>query len=221
MPMSDFISEDDLETFEGWLRYQGVDPDSPPEHLAQWRAIYDDALRSPSPKKVGLMKLRSLPGEYLYAVAVREDSGLWLALWVRRSVDQVFALMPGGDPKADVHASYHRDGSVHMKSNGRKFHVRKLQPLAGAFQNTEHLGTFAGYGPKKVGAVCDHAAFDGILDLPPGILGPRDGAVIVDLVAPGCEPIWWPATVIRQETFKHAVPWIVIRVVHNDLMNAA
>jgi hypothetical protein len=113
--------------------------------LALWRDMYDDARKSRSPK-LGLMKLQSVPDEYRYAVAVREGSDLLLALWVRRSANQVFAMMPRGDPKADVHASYHRDGSVHMKSNGRKGHVRKLQPLTGAFQDAEHLGAFGGYG---------------------------------------------------------------------------
>ena len=31
------------------------------------------------------MKLRAVPGEHRYAVAVREGSDLWLTLWVRRS----------------------------------------------------------------------------------------------------------------------------------------
>jgi hypothetical protein len=147
---NDFISEDDLDTFEGWLRYQAVDPNT--TDLSQWRSTYDEAIKNRSPA-VGLMKVRRSPGSYLYAVAVR-DNGLWLVLWVRRTSDEVFAMMPRGDRKADIHASYHRNGKVHMKGNGRKSSVRQLQPLDSAFRGAEHLGAFGGYGPKKVGAVC-------------------------------------------------------------------
>jgi hypothetical protein len=77
--------EDDLNTFEGWLRDQAVDAaTTPPHELAMWRDIYDEVHSSARPK-IGLMKLRSDPGEQRYAVAVREGSDLWLTLWVRRS----------------------------------------------------------------------------------------------------------------------------------------
>jgi hypothetical protein len=40
----EFISEDDLETFEGWLRYQGFDSATlAPDELAEWRDIFDKA----------------------------------------------------------------------------------------------------------------------------------------------------------------------------------
>src|SRR6478672_11286842 len=85
--MQEFISEDDLETFEGWLRYQGFDAATlAPDDLAEWRDLFDkvrkDSLATP---KVGLMKLPRIPGEYRYAVAVRDGSDLWLTLWVKRS----------------------------------------------------------------------------------------------------------------------------------------
>ena len=65
--------------------------------------------------------------------------------------------------------------------------------------------------PQEVGAVCDPTAFDGILELPPGLLGPRNGNVIVDLVEPDCQPSSWPG-VVEEMTFKDVVPWTVIRV---------
>jgi len=38
-----FTSEDDLKTFEGWLKYQGFDPATlAPEDLASWRAAFDE-----------------------------------------------------------------------------------------------------------------------------------------------------------------------------------
>jgi hypothetical protein len=68
--MSDFISEDDLNTFEGWLKYQAVNPATlTPDELQQWRSYFDEAHRNKNPK-MGLMKLQARPGKKLYGVAV-------------------------------------------------------------------------------------------------------------------------------------------------------
>jgi len=92
---SDFIDEDDLNTFDDWLNYHAVDPDavSPPE-LAMLRSVFDRRLATP---KIGLMKLPPplLAGEHRYAVAVRDGADLWLGLcWPgrrsrRRSWDHI------------------------------------------------------------------------------------------------------------------------------------
>ena len=37
--MQEFIREDDLKTFEGWLRYQGIDAATTPEELETWRGF--------------------------------------------------------------------------------------------------------------------------------------------------------------------------------------
>lgn len=153
--------EDDLNTFEdGW--YQAVDAATPPNELAMWRGLFDEAregsLASP---KVGLMKLRAVPGEHRYAVAVREGSNLWLTDWVRRSrKGEFFVMVPRADRDWDPHTSYHLNGTLHMKSYDYKLgSPQKRQPLTGAFRGTEHLGMFMGHGPKSVGAVCDTTAF--------------------------------------------------------------
>jgi hypothetical protein len=181
-----------------------------------WRGYFDEAMASKlTSPKVGLMKLpQSIPnGEYRYAVAFREGSDLWLTLWVKRSAKgEFFVMMPRGNRAWDVHNSYHLNGTKHMKSHGRKvLSIMKGQPLTDAFRGTEHLGAFGGHGPKSVGAVCDPKAFSGVMEVPPGVLGPRDGTVIVDLVEPHCDPISWP-NVVRQETFRDIVPWVVIRI---------
>jgi len=100
--MRKFISEDDVETFEGWLRYQGFDAATlaPDDDLAEWRELFDkvrkDSLATP---KVGLMKLPRIPGEHRYAVAVRDGSDLWLTLWVKRSKKgEFFVMVPRKDP---------------------------------------------------------------------------------------------------------------------------
>jgi hypothetical protein len=215
----EFISEDDLRTFEGWLRYQAVDQAAvTSDELADWRSVFDEVREnSAATPKVGLMKLKPLvPGEYRYAVAIGEGSDLLLTLWVKRSPKgEFFVMIPRGDRGWDPHASYHLDGTFHSKSFGHKFDLKqqKRQRLTGAFRGTEHLGAYAGHGPKGVGAICDPTAFSGVVEVAPGVLGPRDGAVVVDLVEPGCEPMAWHAAITRQEVFRDMVPWVVIRIV--------
>jgi hypothetical protein len=157
--MQDFISEHDLKTVAGWLRYQAVDAATlTPEELTTWRRFFEDARqRSAASPRVGLMKLQPVAGEHRYAVAVREGSDLWLTLWVRRSrKGDFFVMLPRGDRDWDPHMSYHLDGTTHMKSHDRKvLPPRKHQPLTGIFQGSEHLGVYCGQAPKGVGAVCD------------------------------------------------------------------
>jgi hypothetical protein len=209
------VQQDDLSTFEGWLRYQGFDAaTATPDELAAWRDIFDEVRKqSLAIPKIGLMKLRSVPGEHRYAVAVREGSDLWLTLWVRCSPKgEFFVMVPRANHQGwDPHTSYHLNGMRHMKSFGHKFASQQRQPLTGAFRGTENLGSYVGHGPKDVGAICDPTTFSGVVEVAPGVLGPRDGAVVVDLVEPGCEPMPWP-NVIRQEVFRDTVPRIVIRI---------
>jgi hypothetical protein len=209
------ISEDDLGTLEGWLRYQGIDATAvTPDELDMWldafREVRDRASATP---KVGLMKLKTIPGERRYAVAVCDSSDLWLTLWVRRSrKPEFFVMVPRGDSGWDPHTSYHNDGKLHMKSHGTKLDVRQCQPLTEPFRGTEHLGVYLGHGPKSVGAICDPTAFSGVVRVAPGVLGPRQGRVIVDLVEPGCDPM--PCEdVVQQEVFRdEPTPWVIIRV---------
>lgn len=215
MPERDFISEDQLDTFEGWLKYQVVDASTiTAAQLATWRSMYDESrARSAKISKVGLMKLRPIPGEYRYAVAVEDGPNLWITLWVRRSPKGEFFLMvPRGDREWDVHTSYHLDGTLHTKSYGRPFAARKNQPLTGVFRGCVSLGHYAGHGPKGVGAICEPAAFSGVVRVPPGVLGPRQGAVVVDLVEPGQEPSEFFGQIAVREVFRDVTPWVEVTV---------
>jgi large subunit ribosomal protein L30 len=212
-----FIGEDDLKTFEGYLRYQGFDEAAlTPAELEMWRGEFEEAVASrlASPK-VGTIKLsQPIPnGEHRYAVAFRDGSDLWMTLWVKRTPKgEFFVMLPSGNPTWDYHSSYHLNGTKHMKGRGRKTTFpRKGQPLTGAFRGTEHLGAYGGHSPRSVGAVCNPKAFSGVMFVPPGVLGPADGMVIVDLVEPNCDPISWP-NVVQQEIFTDIVPWVVIRI---------
>jgi len=161
------------------------------------------------------MKLQPIPGEYRYAVALRDGANLWLTLWVRRSRrGEFFVMLPRGDREWDPHTSYHLGGNLHIRSFGSKvLPPQKRQPLTGAFRGTEHLGQYMGQGGRTTGAVCDPTLFAGVVEVPPGVLGPKHGAVAVDLVEPEHEPsdLFWKQIVIRQ-TFRDTIPWIVIRV---------
>jgi hypothetical protein len=217
MPI-DFIDEDEFNSFEGWLKLNNIDLDRvSPEQLAKLRSAFDKATAT---RKIGLMKLPPpiLVGEYRYAVAVRDGGDLWLGLWFKRSKKGEFEIMiPRADAGWNPHATYHLDGTYHHKGYKRRLTKKKLQPLTSPFRGTEHLGKFAGYGPKGVGAICDPAAFTGIVEVPLGVLGPRHGSVVIDLVEPGHEPLKWPEPVVLSKVFRDFVPWVVFRVVSSGV----
>ena len=216
--MAEFISAYDLKTLEGWLRYQGFEAATmAPDTLANWRCMFDEVQRQCAANpKVGLMKIKPVPDEYKYAVAVREDTCLWLVLWVRRSPKgEFFVLRTMGDRDWNPHTSYHLNGTLHMKSHDRKVLTpQKRQPLTGPFRGTVDLGIEAGYAPKGVGAICDPAAFSGVVEVPTGILGPRHGAVAVALVEPSHElpDYTWEYEIVCQKLFRDVTPNVLITV---------
>jgi hypothetical protein len=211
-------SDDDVSTFEGWLNYQAIDPSAiTEEELAAWRHEFDEMTqRLASQPLVGRMTLRQVPGEYRYAVAVRDEVGLLLTLWVRRSpTGEVFIFQPRSDRSWNPHTSYHLDGTLHLKSHDQKMlKPSKRQALTAQFKGAEHLGMYFGHGPRRVGAVCDPTDFSGIMEVPSGLLGAKEGGVAVDLVQPGYLPVdISPVQVVQQEIFREVAPWIAIRVV--------
>ena len=58
---------------EGWLKYQAVDPAVlTPDELAMWHGYFEEARhRAECSPKVGLMKLRPVPGEQIRRGALR------------------------------------------------------------------------------------------------------------------------------------------------------
>jgi len=154
--MPAFISERDLEDFDGRLRYQAVDKDSlTPEQATTWATLYRESRqRAAGVPKVGRMAFKPMAaGEHRYAVAVRDAEGLWLAAWVKRNPKgESFVLIPRAG-NWDVHSSYHSDGTIHIKSFGHKSVASKRQRPAGAFAGAEHLGKHAGHFPRTVGVI--------------------------------------------------------------------
>lgn len=163
-----------------------------PDELAMWRGYFEEAAqhRANAPK-LGLMKLSCVPGEQKYAVAIRDGDDLWLTMWVRCSPKgEVFILYPrAGREAGDPHASYHLSGIFHQKGHGKARLRQQRQPLTASFKESEHLEIYLGHG-KSSGAVCDPQAFDAVVIVEPGILGPKHGSVGIDLVAPGYEAKW-------------------------------
>jgi hypothetical protein len=189
----EITDEDDLQILDVWLKQvQGIDQAVlRPDELAMWRSYHAEVMaKAAATPKVGLMKLRAGPGDNFYAVAIRDGSDLWLTLWVRRRrKGDVFVVIPRGERSWDPHLSYHRDGVIHSKSHGRKIGLSaKRQPLNEHFRGTEHLGIFAGHG-KSIGAICNPADFSGVVEVEPGILGPRTGWIAIDLIEPSCGPM--------------------------------
>jgi len=212
------FTEDELNTFDGWMRYQAFDiAKASAEETAVLRGVFDDQMRQKASRcPMGRMKLKPMkPGEFRYGVAVREGDALWLVLWIRRSPEPaVFIMHPTGESERDVHTSYHADGTLHVKSYGRvALSPYERQPLTGAFRGTEHLGTQSGYAPRGVGAICDPADFSGILEVPSGVLGAVAGSIAVDLVEPGKATTWLPwSRVVMRKVFREATPWVVVTI---------
>src|SRR5262249_15204126 len=179
--------------------------------------MFDDAKQQCAvAPKVGLMKLKPEPGDFKYAVAVREGTDLWLVLWVRRTArGEFFVLRTLGDREWNPHTSYHLDGTLHRKSHNRKvLPPQERQPLTGPFRGTVDLGIEGGFAPKGTGAICDPAAFSGVVEVPIGILGPRHGVVAVALVERGHEPpdYTWGHEIVVQRVFHDVTPNVVITV---------
>jgi hypothetical protein len=93
-------------------------------------------------------------------------------------------MLPRRDRDWNVHASYHSDGTMHIKSIGTAVSRQKGQALTTAFSGFQRFVHFSGHG-KGTGEVCDPTSFDGVVCVEPGILDPHGGSVAVDLVEPG------------------------------------
>jgi hypothetical protein len=210
----DYISEEALRTFEGWLNYQGIDLSAlGDEEAAGVRGMFDEAAkRRATTRKVGRMNLPARTGESKYAVAIRDCSDLWLALWVKRSRKPEFFIMhPTAEGNWDPHSSLHTDGTFHLKSHDRAMLSQQRQ-RPDSIKGSEHLGAYGGYAPRAIGAVCDPADFTGVFEAPPGILGPRNGTITVDLLEPGGQPLSHPAEEVARRLFADAVPHVLLRI---------
>lgn len=68
--------------------------------------------------------------------------------------------------------------------------------------------------PKGVGAICDPTVFSGVVRVPPGVLGPQDGGVRVELIEPGHnspEEFPW-SHIVSRNVFCDVLPCVYITV---------
>jgi len=126
------FTEDELNTFEGWLRYQTFDiASASPQDVAIFRRLFDDTMQQRARRQpMGRMKFKPMKaGEYHYAVAVRDSEALWLVLRIRRSPEPaVFVMHPTGEGERGVHASYHADGTIQAQLTEQPFSARPPLP---------------------------------------------------------------------------------------------
>lgn len=204
--MNELIREDDLRTFEEWLTYQAIDASMmTTEELATWQCYFEETRKQRASSKVGLMNLKTVPGEHKYAVAVREGTDLFLVLWVRRNQKgEYFVLKPTSDSQLNLQSRYH-DGTLHHK-------IFKQKILAA--QKSQSFPIMNGFTPKDTGAICDPKAFTGIVEVVSGILGPRHGCIGVVLAEPriGLPDYTWAYEVLTQTVFREVSPHVVILI---------
>jgi hypothetical protein len=106
-----------------------------------------------------------------------------------------------------------------MKSHDRKVLTFKRQPLTGTFRGSVDLGSYSGFAPRGVGAVCHPDDFSGVMEVPTGILGAAAGSVSVDLIEPGhfTTTLMPGMRVVGQVMFRDFIPWVVITVRASEL----
>lgn len=206
--MNEFISEDDLQTFEEWLKYQAIDASlMTTDELVTWRCYYEETQKQrAATSKIGVMNFKTVPGESKYAVAVREGTDLFLVLWVRRNQQgEYFVLKPTRIRQVDSQNSYHRDGTLHHK-------IVKNKVLSN--QKSHAFPILNGFTPKDTGAICDPHAFTGIVEVPAGTLGPRHGCIGVCLAEPGIglPNYTWAYEVLTQTVFREVSPHVVVSI---------
>ena len=216
-----FTDETELATFDGWLQYQGFKQSDLSEHdLALWRGIWEQHVvpRVHATPKVGAMKFSDRKGAgSRYAIAVDDGDALWLVLWIRRAASgDVYVIYPHGPTGGNPHFSYHADGRFHSKSYGRVTWKQQRQPISPTFSGCEHIAAFSGYGPSSVGAICEPGMYSAVVCVPQGVLGPRDGCIVIDLLGAGASAHEWQISdhrLIEHRIFDDQVPAISVRVI--------
>lgn len=154
--------------------------------------------------------------ERLYAVALRDSEGLWLLSRIRRSrKGDVYVLFPRDEPGWNPHASYHHDGTRHVRSHGGRYLVdQRPRPDATTFRGVESVFALA-LPPGDVALIrtpCQTHEFSDVFEIGREHLPLEEShALAVDLVEPGHGALagrW--REVVTQQSFRDAVPWVLV-----------
>jgi hypothetical protein len=174
-----------------------------------------------------------MPGssETRYAIAVRDDDGLFVFMWVKHSVkhsevSEFFVILPRPhDRRIAARASYHADGRYHIKTHERlgapKIMTQHRQKPDQNFVGTAHLlaQKLAPWDARAVGMTCDPTTYADVFEIPTAEL--REGEVITrvstDVVSPGYSPDLGPdIRIIRQKEYQDVFPCIVVTLYEVD-----
>jgi hypothetical protein len=210
-----------MRTFEEWMAYQAVDIASlSDDEIKAWRSAYDKSREAQYQQRIWTPRVRANAKDLLYAVAVRDVSDLWLALWVKRSARcEYFVMFPRDKPGWDPHASYHRDGRLHQKSHDQKMLVSQRQIPGPGFKGTEQMltTTLDLESVCAVKALCDPAQFTGVLEISGGILHQGGHTVAVDLTEANGSALAQPwSQIVMQKRFSEAIPEVLLTVWRHD-----
>src|SRR6266852_8321473 len=103
----------------------------------------------------------------IYALSVKSSTGPRLLCRLRRAPTGIYLLIPQGDPRHNVHVSYHVDGMHHVKSYGAKMFPTQRQRLDEHFRGAEPLFALAipaGY-ESLLTIPCRAEQFAGVFEL--------------------------------------------------------
>ncbi len=153
--------------------------------------------------------------DLVYAVAVRHNADLWLLCRIRRSPrGDVYFRIPRDEPDWDPHASYHQDGTRHVKSHDCRYIISNLQRPDQFFRGTESLYAMA-IQPGEVTLLqtpCMPEEFSEVFEIDHPQIPPEEHHTLaVDLVEPGYSaiPVLGREAIV-QRTFSDASPWILV-----------
>jgi hypothetical protein len=157
----------------------------------------------------------------LHAIAVTDAQGLHLVARVARRPSGIYYLIPrdteafqiDSDVNWDPHASYHADGSHHVKSFGRLALTRtKRQPLDSSFSGAEPLfaQSFQPGELTRLPVLSDAPAFANVFEIPIDRLNPAEHyTMALDLLSPGSGRLGGPwLEAVLEHSFREASPWI-------------
>jgi hypothetical protein len=156
--------------------------------------------------------------EIRYAVAVRDGEDLWLHSIIKKTYrGDVYDFWPHGNVEGGwTHASYHVDGTVHIKHRGKRpLPGLNQQRLDASFRGVEPLFTTPIYvsALRGSGRKCDLSDFANVFEIAATDLPELPGTPFqlqTDLVEPGKSeyPMGW--TKRLQKKFNDRTPWIVV-----------
>lgn len=150
------------------------------------------------------------------AIAIRDTDLFLMATVVRTQASDVYVNWPRDHaPDWKPHTSYHASGQYHQKTFGTALDIQKKQKPDVNFKGTKCVVSFgvAAGEHKAVNVPCNSSVFNSVFEVPIALVGPKKYStwLYVDLVEPDVEPTLFPgATILKQETYRDAAPWIVL-----------